>query len=137
MVVVAAERYGLAQLHQLRGRVGRGAVPSRCCLVVSPASSAQAMARLDLLARNPDGAEVARADLALRGPGDVLGARQSGTLPLRFARFIRNAGVIDRAGDMAEEWLRRDPELGSPASAGAHAALDRMLDWGFSLGDVG
>jgi ATP-dependent DNA helicase RecG len=137
IVVVAAERYGLAQLHQLRGRVGRGAVASRCCLVVSDGSSAPAMARLDLLARNPDGAEVAQADLAMRGPGDLLGARQSGTLPLRFARFIRSADLIERAGDMAEEWLRRDPELASPASANARAAISRMLDWGFSLGDVG
>jgi len=137
IVVVAAERYGLAQLHQLRGRVGRGATPSRCCLVVSPGSSAQAMARLDLLARNPDGAEVAQADLAIRGPGDLLGARQSGTLPLRFARFIRSADLIERAGDMAEEWLRRDPQLASSASANARAAISRMLDWGFSLGDVG
>ncbi|HXZ88956.1 MAG TPA: ATP-dependent DNA helicase RecG [Candidatus Binataceae bacterium] len=137
IVVVAAERYGLAQLHQLRGRVGRGANPSRCCLVVSPGSSAQAMARLDLLARNPGGAEVAQADLALRGPGDLLGTRQSGTLPLRFARFIRSADLIERAGDMAEEWLRRDPELASPASANARVAISRMLDWGFSLGDVG
>lgn len=137
IVIVAAERYGLAQLHQLRGRVGRGAIASRCCLLPSAGTGAQAMARLELLARNPNGAEVAQADLAMRGPGDLLGARQSGTLPLRFARFIRSAGLIERAGDMAEEWLRRDPELASPSSAGARAALARMLDWGFSLGDVG
>ena len=137
IVVVAADRYGLAQLHQLRGRVGRGTVDSRCCLVVSSGCNAQAMARLDLLARNPDGAEVAQADLAMRGPGDLLGARQSGTLPLRFARFIRSPHLIERAGDMADEWLRRDPELANPASAGARAAISRMLDWGFSLGDVG
>jgi hypothetical protein len=56
---------------------------------------------------------------------------------LRFTRFIRNHRLIEQAGDMAEEWLRRDPELATPASSGARSALAEMLDWGFSLGDVG
>ncbi len=137
IVLVAAERYGLAQLHQLRGRVGRGAAASRCCLVASTGSSPQAMARLELLARTMNGADVAKADLAMRGPGDLLGARQAGVLPLRFTRFIRSHTLIEQAGDMAEEWLRRDPELATPASSGARSALAEMLDWGFSLGDVG
>src|SRR6266851_663873 len=84
-----------------------------------------------------NGAEVARADLSMRGPGDLFGARQTGALPLRFARFIGDAKMIEDAGDMAEQWLRRDPALKEPASAGARAALKRMLDFGFSLGDVG
>jgi len=137
IVIAAAERYGLAQLHQLRGRVGRGPAPSRCCLVVSEGLVPQALERLELLARSSSGAEVARADLALRGPGDLLGTRQNGALPLRFAGFIRDLDLIERAGSLAEQWLLRDPELASAASAGTRAALARMLDLGFSLGDVG
>jgi len=141
MVVIAAERYGLAQLHQLRGRVGRGAAASRCCLVVSNGDGAPARqdlrARLDVMVRAATGDEVARADLELRGPGDLLGARQSGALPLRFADFIRDGRLIEQARAMAERWLERDPTLELPDSAGARAALMRMLDFGFSLGDVG
>ncbi|MGH7915734.1 MAG: ATP-dependent DNA helicase RecG [Candidatus Binataceae bacterium] len=135
IVVIAAERYGLAQLHQLRGRVGRGAAASRCCLVVSRESDARM--RLDVMARVTSGAEVARADLELRGPGDLLGARQSGALPLRFADFIRDGRLIEQARTMAESWLKCDPALELPESAGARAALLRMLDFGFSLGDIG
>jgi ATP-dependent DNA helicase RecG len=139
IVVIAAERYGLAQLHQLRGRVGRGAAASRCCLVVSRENDSRARLdkRLEVMVRATSGAEVARADLELRGPGDLLGARQSGALPLRFADFIRDGRLIEQARAMAESWLKRDPSLELPDSAGARAALLRMLDFGFSLGDIG
>jgi ATP-dependent DNA helicase RecG len=124
-------------LHQLRGRVGRGAAPSRCCLIPSNGSRGPALERLALLARSANGAEVAHADLRLRGPGDLFGARQTGALPLRFARFIRDWRMIETASDLAERWLERDPALDTPASAGARAALKRILDSGFSLGDIG
>jgi ATP-dependent DNA helicase RecG len=137
IVIVAAERYGLAQLHQLRGRVGRGAAASRCCLVLARGAGAQAAERVGALARTASGPEVAELDLRMRGPGDLFGARQTGALPLRFAGFIRDYDLITTAGDAAEEWLRRDPALESPASAGARQALARMLALGFSLGDVG
>ena len=137
MVIVAADRYGMAQLHQLRGRVGRGAAASRCCLIVSNGARGPALERLEVLARSADGAEVAHADLRLRGPGDLFGARQTGALPLRFARFIRDWRMIETVADLAERWLDRDPKLENPASAGARAALKRILDSGFSLGDIG
>ena len=137
IVVVAAERYGLAQLHQLRGRVGRGKLPSRCCLVASQGADERARERLNVMVQSTSGADVARADLEMRGPGDLLGTRQSGSLPLRFAHFIRDYSLIPRARAMAEEWIRRDPGLRSSASAGARLALRRMLEAGFSLGDVG
>jgi ATP-dependent DNA helicase RecG len=105
--------------------------------VVSSCADARARERLEILAHAASGTEVAHADLRMRGPGDLLGARQSGTLPLRFAGFIQDYHLIERAGDLAEEWLRRDPDLTLPESAGARVALQRMLDWGFSLGDVG
>lgn len=136
MVVIAAERYGLAQLHQLRGRVGRGEWASRCCLVASRGADAQALERLDIMAASTSGAAVAEMDLRLRGPGDLLGARQTGALPLRFVHFVRDHQTVERARAMAERWLQRDPGLDSPASAGARIALRRMLSLGFSLGDV-
>jgi ATP-dependent DNA helicase RecG len=137
IVIFAAERYGLAQLHQLRGRVGRGRVASQCYLVVSQSCGLQAPARIERLAQCRTGVEVANLDLRLRGPGDLLGARQTGALPLYFGRFIHDAGLIARAGELADEWLQHDPELTSAESGGARAALARMLDFGFSLGDVG
>lgn len=137
IVVTAAERYGLAQLHQLRGRVGRGAAPGRCFLIASANVGAAALARLASLARSANGAEVAQEDLRLRGPGDLLGARQSGALALNFAGFIRDPELIARAGELAAEWLARDPRLEHEASAGARMALRKLLDSGFSLGDVG
>jgi ATP-dependent DNA helicase RecG len=137
IVIVAAERYGLAQLHQLRGRVGRGAEASRCCLVVSHQAGARARERVERLAQCRTGAEVAHLDLRLRGPGDLFGARQTGALPLRFAAFIRDLALIEQAGDLAEEWFQRDPELTAADSSGARSGVAGMLNFGFSLGDVG
>ena len=137
IVVVAAERYGLAQLHQLRGRVGRGEKPSRCCIVASSDADEAALQRLAVLRECATGAEVAEADLRLRGPGDLLGARQTGALPLRFVHLVRDHRMIERARNLADDWIRRDPSLASPESEGARAAVRKMLALGFSLGDVG
>jgi ATP-dependent DNA helicase RecG len=137
MVVIAAERYGLAQLHQLRGRVGRGSSPSWCLLVASRDARSDSRSRLEILARTSSGAEIARADLELRGPGDLLGARQAGPLPLRFAGFIHDLSLIEDARALAEEYLAGDPKLEASQARGARAALRRMLEAGFSLGDVG
>ncbi len=137
IAIIAAERYGLAQLHQLRGRVGRGRDASRCCLVMSRDADEAAQARLQVMIDCTTGNQVAQADLDLRGPGDLLGARQTGALPLRFLRFINNPMMIGRAREMAEEWLKTDAPLRSAASRGAKAALKKMLTMGFSLADVG
>ncbi len=137
MVVIAAERFGLAQLHQLRGRVGRGERRAHCCLVVSAGADERARARLDVMARATSGAEIARADLEMRGPGDLFGSRQSGPLPLRFAGFIHETGLIEQARELAERWLACDSKLESDASRGCRRALRRMLELGFSLGDIG
>jgi ATP-dependent DNA helicase RecG len=137
IVIIAAERYGLAQLHQLRGRVGRGADASRCCLVLSEQAGAQARSRVARLAQCSNGVEVAQLDLQMRGPGDLFGTRQTGDLPLRFAGFIHDLALIEQTAEMAEEWAKHDPELASPSSSGTRAALTRMLNLGFSLGDIG
>jgi len=137
VVIVAAERYGLAQLHQLRGRVGRGEKASRCCIVASSDADEAALERLAVMRECTTGAAVAEADLQLRGPGDLLGARQSGALPLKFVHLIRDHRTIERARKLADEWLARDPSLSSRESEGARAAVKNMLALGFSLGDVG
>lgn len=135
MVVGSAERYGLAQLHQLRGRVGRGARQSRCFLWSSSELEERARTRLAVLVTHNRGEDIAQADLRQRGPGDLFGARQSGPLPLRFAGFIGEVRLIEQARALADELLARDPRLaGAPA---ARAALARMLELGFSMGDVG
>ena len=137
IVIVAAERYGLAQLHQLRGRVGRGEKASRCCIVASSDADEAALARLATMRDCTTGAAVAEADLRLRGPGDLLGARQTGALPLKFVHLIRDHRTIERARKLADEWLGRDPSLATRESEGARAAVRKMLALGFSLGDIG
>ncbi len=96
MIIREAERFGLSQLHQLRGRVGRGKHQAYCFLV-SEATDADAVARLAAMERSSDGFEIAEQDFALRGPGDVLGTRQHGQLPLRVADLVRDAEVLEEA----------------------------------------
>jgi len=137
IVIVNAERYGLAQLHQLRGRVGRGNADSDCILLVKDDACEQAFRRLSAILRSTSGIEIAKADMELRGPGDLLGSRQSGALPLRFARFVHDAELISQARAMAHQTLLRDPELAGPETSGARRAVKRLLAYGFSLADVG
>jgi ATP-dependent DNA helicase RecG len=111
MVIDHAERMGLAQLHQLRGRVGRGAKKSLCLLLYHQPLSANARARLKIIYETIDGFEIARQDLLLRGPGEYLGARQSGAPLLRFADLEQDHDLIEMARDVAEELIR----AGSPA----------------------
>jgi ATP-dependent DNA helicase RecG len=120
MVIEHAERFGLAQLHQLRGRVGRGTDESVCVLLFEEPMSELAKARLKVIYENKDGFEIARQDLLIRGPGEFLGARQSGVPLLRFADLERDVALIERARDAADELLRREP-------VAARAHLERWL----------
>jgi ATP-dependent DNA helicase RecG len=120
MVIEHAERFGLAQLHQLRGRVGRGAAESTCVLLFEEPLSDAAKARLKVIYENNDGFEIARQDLLIRGPGEFLGARQSGEPLLRFADLEADAALIEQARDGADALLRTDP-------AAAQRHLDRWL----------
>jgi ATP-dependent DNA helicase RecG len=110
MVIEHAERFGLAQLHQLRGRVGRGAAESTCVLLFEEPLGATAKQRLKVVFETTDGFEIARQDLLIRGPGEFLGARQSGVPLLRFADLERDAELIERARDAAERMLEAYPE---------------------------
>jgi ATP-dependent DNA helicase RecG len=117
MVIEHAERMGLSQLHQLRGRVGRGATESACVLLYQAPLSPMAKERLKVIYEHTDGFEIARQDLNLRGPGELLGARQSGVPMLRFADLARDLDLLDAARDAAESLLREQP-----AAAQAHLA---------------
>jgi ATP-dependent DNA helicase RecG len=109
MMIEAAERYGISQLHQLRGRIGRGGHASVCILFGDPAQP-----RLKAIATEPDGFRLAEVDLELRGAGDVLGTRQHGLPLFRVARIPEDAALLERAKQRAEELLDRDPELEAP-----------------------
>jgi ATP-dependent DNA helicase RecG len=111
MVIEHAERYGLAQLHQLRGRVGRGARESTCLLMFGEPLSESAKQRLRILKENTDGFAIAREDLKLRGPGEFLGARQSGQQILRFADLDTDLDLLEAARNMAEELIDRHPDI--------------------------
>lgn len=110
MVIENAERMGLAQLHQLRGRVGRGASQSTCILLFQQPLSDMARARLKVIYENTDGFEVARQDMILRGPGEILGAAQSGVPMLRFADLEQDAALLEAARESAEYMLDHHPE---------------------------
>jgi ATP-dependent DNA helicase RecG len=112
MVIMDADRFGVSQLHQLRGRVGRGNIPGLCLLVTNTGSDSPAMARLEAVSSTTDGFELSRLDLEQRREGDVLGIAQSGaTSHLRLLRVIRDEEVISRARTFAEQILDSDPEL--------------------------
>lgn len=130
MVVEHAERFGLAQLHQLRGRVGRGPARSHCLLTYHPPLSESARARLDALAATDDGFEVAERDLELRGPGDFFGTRQSGLPVFRVGDVIRDHRVMDDARRAAFLWL----DSGEPADDDLQAVRD---GWAVRYGLVG
>jgi len=120
MVIEHAERFGLAQLHQLRGRIGRGATESTCVLLFEEPLTDTAKQRLKVIYETTDGFEIARQDLVIRGPGEFLGARQSGVPLLRFADLERDVALIEQARDAADALLQTDP-----AAAARH--LDRWL----------
>ncbi len=123
IVVDAAERFGLAQLHQLRGRVGRGGAASTCLLLYHPPVGAVAKERLKVLRQTEDGFRISEEDLRLRGPGEILGVRQSGLPAFAFADLARDADALATARDDATALLRRDPDLLSPRGRAARLAL--------------
>jgi ATP-dependent DNA helicase RecG len=111
MVIESAERFGLSQLHQLRGRVGRGADQSYCILMTSFKLSADSKIRLETMVKTTDGFEVADVDLKLRGPGNIMGKQQSGVLNLKIADIVKDAGILKLVRSIAFETLQEDPSL--------------------------
>ena len=127
MMVENAERFGLAQLHQLRGRVGRGKDQSYC-IFMSPATGEDVRKRLDILASSNDGFEIARKDLELRGPGELFGIRQSGEIGFVLADIYADADVMKAAADAAEDLLTKDPGLQNPDHQQILRELRRLSD---------
>ena len=114
MIIESAERFGLSQLHQLRGRVGRGADQSYCILMTSHKLTFDARTRLETMVKTSDGFEIAEVDLRLRGPGDLMGTQQSGVLNLRIADIIKDHEILKLARSYALEILKNDPSLSLP-----------------------
>lgn len=114
MVIESAEKFGLSQLHQLRGRVGRGAEKSYCILITSTEISNEARERMKTMVQTGNGFEIAEKDLEIRGPGDIEGTRQSGVLNYRLASIVHDRPILDAAKKIAEEIIEKDPELMRP-----------------------
>ena len=127
MVIESAERFGLSQLHQLRGRVGRGAEKAYCILMTGYKLSEDSRKRIELMCSTGDGFELAEADLRMRGPGDMEGTRQSGlAFDLRIADLGKDSPILAQARSAAADILDADPLLESPSSALLRAGLDRL-----------
>lgn len=118
MVIESAERFGLAQLHQLRGRVGRGAEKSYCILLTAPNISKESMQRMSIMVQTNDGFKIAEEDLKLRGPGDVFGTQQSGALDFNLVDIVEDVELVEITRDIVQKILKEDPELIKPEHQG-------------------
>jgi ATP-dependent DNA helicase RecG len=137
MVVEHAERFGLSQLHQLRGRVGRGADRATCVLVAPYARGGDTDRRLQALRETADGFRIAEVDLELRGPGEFLGTRQSGLPDFRVANLLRDSRLLVAAREAAEAWLERDPGLLGAESAPLRQVLRHRWSGRLGLAEIG
>ncbi|ARN76960.1 ATP-dependent DNA helicase RecG [Nonlabens spongiae] len=117
MIIESAERFGLSQLHQLRGRVGRGAEQSYCILMTGHKLSSDSKTRLQTMCETSDGFKIAEVDLKLRGPGDIMGTRQSGVMELRVADIVRDNEILALSRKRAQELLSQDPTISLPVNA--------------------
>src|SRR5690606_25479249 len=117
MIIESAERFGLSQLHQLRGRVGRGAEQSYCILMTGHKLSNESKTRLETMVRTNDGFEIAEVDLRLRGPGDIMGTQQSGVLNLKIADIVKDKDILQNARFYAKKLLQNDPTLTLPENS--------------------
>jgi ATP-dependent DNA helicase RecG len=137
MLVEHAERFGLSQLHQLRGRVGRGPWKSYCILMHSPHLGDEAERRIQAMVETNDGFRIAEADLALRGPGEFFGTRQSGLPQFRVADLVRDAPILEEARQEAQALIAADPELRDPAHRGLREGLLQRWRGKIGLASVG
>ncbi|CAG1000329.1 ATP-dependent DNA helicase RecG [Phycisphaerales bacterium] len=136
MVIEQADRFGLAQMHQLRGRVGRGPAASACFLIADPTTD-EAQARLRVVAATSDGFILAEKDLELRGPGELFGVRQSGLPPFKVADLMRDRELLDMARRDAAEWVKRSPDLKAPEETLLRRRLMKQYGAALGLADVG
>jgi len=137
MVVEHAERFGLSQLHQLRGRIGRGRYPSKCILLAQYRSSEEARVRLRAMEKTTDGFKIAEEDLAIRGPGEFFGIRQSGLPDLRVAHLIRDTPILVEARKEAFRLVEDDPELSKPGHRGLKDLFSKRWEGRMELAAIG
>ena len=137
MVVEHAERFGLSQLHQLRGRIGRGRYPSKCILLAQYRSSEDARVRLRAMEKTTDGFQIAEEDLTLRGPGEFFGIRQSGLPDFRVAHVIRDAPILIEARKEAFRLIQEDPELVHPSHRGLKDLIIKRWKGRMELATIG
>jgi ATP-dependent DNA helicase RecG len=136
MTIEGGERFGLAQLHQLRGRISRGAHPGYLCVFANPAND-EVQQRLDAFTKTADGFELAELDFDLRGPGDLFGTKQHGLAPLRIADLRRDERIVEEARRDAQALIESDPELASPAFSRLRRMVFHRYGEALDLGDVG
>lgn len=136
MVIEHAERFGLAQLHQLRGRIGRGTKRGVCALVGTPVTE-EARRRLEAIANTDDGFKIAELDLSIRGPGELFGARQSGLPPFRVANLLEDGTLLNEARSDARAWIDRSHDLAAPEEALLRKKLMAVYGEALEIGDVG
>jgi ATP-dependent DNA helicase RecG len=133
MIIESSERFGLSQLHQLRGRVGRGAEQSYCILMSSFKLSKEAKIRIETMVTTSDGFEIAEVDLKLRGPGNIMGTQQSGVLNLKIGDLVKDANLLKMARDSAAELLKEDAKLllkkNAPIAKAYHEIADKTSIW--------
>jgi ATP-dependent DNA helicase RecG len=137
MVIEHAERFGLSQLHQLRGRIGRGRYPSKCILLAQYRSSEEARIRLRAMEKTTDGFKIAEEDLAIRGPGEFFGIRQSGLPDLRVAHLIRDTPILIEARKEAFRLVEDDPGLSHPAHRGLKDLFSKRWAGRMELAAIG
>ena len=137
MLIEHAERFGLSQLHQLRGRVGRGAKQSYCLLMTSYPMSNEARQRLDAMVESTDGFVIAERDLEIRGPGEFFGTKQSGLPDLNVANLIRDIQLLEHAREDAFSIIQRDPGLTLPEHRPVKNALEQRWKKSLDLISIG
>src|SRR5690606_38483150 len=125
MLIESAERFGLSQLHQLRGRVGRGAEQSYCILLTGSKLSEDSKKRMQIMTSTSNGFVIAEQDLAMRGPGDLYGTRQSGVLELKIADIVEDAHIVEETRNASQQLLEHDPKL---SNIEHHPLLYRLLN---------
>jgi ATP-dependent DNA helicase RecG len=134
MVIESAERFGLSQLHQLRGRVGRGAEKSYCILMTGDKISKESIKRMEIMVQSNDGFEISEVDLQLRGPGDLMGTQQSGVLDLKISNLARDGQIVTLAREAAKKLLEEDPQFLLPEHQSLKEAIRVILkkkpNWG-------
>lgn len=134
MIIESVERFGLSQLHQLRGRVGRGAEQSYCVLMSGLKLSAEAKKRISTMVETTDGFKIAEVDLEIRGPGDVMGTQQSGVMDLKVANIVEDQQILVFARDLARKIYDKDPDLNHSANEKLNISLNKLMkerpNWG-------